>query len=75
MTEHMVEGQDYMHDYRGTALYVGDIIALYYGYGGLETGRIVQIKNHRAKVEVTYSTGEKVMSKWKYGDCMVKLYD
>jgi hypothetical protein len=51
----------------------GDIVALYYGYGGLETGEIKQIKNHRAKVEVTYSNGVKVMSKWKYGECMVKL--
>lgn len=62
-----------MHDYRGTLLREGDIVALYYGYGGLETGEIKQIKNHRAKVEVTYSTGDKVMSKWKYGECMVKL--
>lgn len=27
-----------MHDYRGTLLREGDIVALYYGYGGLETG-------------------------------------
>lgn len=69
----MIEGQDYMYDYRGTALYVDDTVALYYGYGALETGRIVKIKNHRAIVEVTYSNGVKVMSKWKYGDCMVKI--
>lgn len=62
-----------MHDYRGTLLREGDIVALYYGYGGLETGEIKQVKNHRAKVEVTYSNGAKVMSKWKYGECMVKL--
>ncbi|YP_010843958.1 hypothetical protein PP427_gp102 [Salmonella phage KM16] len=69
----MKEGVDYIHDYRGTAIGVGDVVALYYGYGGLETGEIIQIKNNRVKVEVTYSNGSKVISKWKYGECMVKL--
>ena len=62
-----------MYDCRGTPLREGDVIALYYGYGCLETGVIKQIKNNRAKVEVTYSCGTKVMSKWKYGECMAKL--
>ncbi|QQG32310.1 hypothetical protein CkP1_0077 [Citrobacter phage CkP1] len=69
----MIEGQDYMYDYRGTALRIGDTVALYYGYGALETGRIAKIKNYRAIVEVTYSNGVKVMSKWKHGNCMVKI--
>jgi hypothetical protein len=69
----LVEGEDYMSDYRGKAIQIGDIVALYYGYGCLETGVILKIKNHRAIVEVTYQTGEKSISKWKYGSCMVKL--
>lgn len=64
---------NYMHDYRGTALYEGDSVAIYYGYGALETGRIIKIKNYMAKVEITYSNGDKVLSKWKTGECMVKL--
>ena len=38
-----------MHDYRGTLLREGDIVALYYGYGGLETGEIKQIKKSSSK--------------------------
>ncbi|ARW58047.1 hypothetical protein [Serratia phage X20] len=64
-----------MNDYRGSLLNVGDTVAIYYGYGSLETGVIMKIKNHKAIVEVTYTNGHKVMSKWKFGDCMVKLND
>ncbi|ARW57499.1 hypothetical protein FDI23_gp076 [Serratia phage CHI14] len=64
-----------MNDYRGSLLNVGDTVAIYYGYGSLETGVIMKIKNHKAIVEVTYTNGHKVMSKWKYGHCMVKLND
>ena len=69
----MIEGTDYIHDYRGSAVYVGDEVAVYYGYGTLMTAKVIQIKNGRAKLEVYYSNGEKSISKWKYGDCMVKL--
>ena len=63
----MLEGTDYIHDYRGSAVYVGDEVAVYYGYGTLMTAKVIQIKNNRAKLEVYYSNGEKSISKWKYG--------
>ena len=69
----MLEGTDYIHDYRGSAVYVGDEVAVYYGYGTFMTAKVIQIKNNRAKLEVYYSNGEKSISKWKYCDCMVKL--
>ena len=69
------EGTDYIHDYRGSAVYIGDTVAVYYGYGALETAKVIQIKNNRAKLEVYYSNGEKSISKWKEGHCMVKLGD
>ncbi|EFM7019248.1 hypothetical protein BAU67_001808 [Escherichia coli] len=71
----VLEGTDCIHDHRGSAVYVGDTVAVYYGYGALETAKVIQIKNNRAKLEVYYSNGEKSISKLKYGDCMVKLED
>lgn len=68
-----LEGTDYIHDYRGSVVYVGDTVAVYYGYGSLETAKVIQIKNDRAKLEVYYSNGERSISKWKEGHCMVKL--
>ena len=62
------EGTDYIHDYRGSAVYVGDTVAV-------ETAKVIQIKNNRAKLEVYYSNGERSVSKWKEGHCMVKLGD
>lgn len=55
----ILEGTDYIHDYRGSAVYVGDEVAVYYGYGTLMTAKVIQIKNNRAKLEVYYSNGEK----------------
>ena len=43
----MLEGTDYIHDYRGSAVYVGDEVAVYYGYGTLMTAKVIQIKNNR----------------------------
>ncbi|WPJ67695.1 hypothetical protein cm3_195 [Escherichia phage JoYop] len=40
----MLEGTDYIHDYRGSAVYVGDEVAVYYGYGTLMTAKVIQIK-------------------------------
>nr|DAH54603.1 MAG TPA: hypothetical protein [Caudoviricetes sp.] len=75
MNSVVLEGTDYIHDYRGNAVYVGDTVAVYYGYGALETAKVIQIKDDRAKLEVYYSNGEKSISKWKEGYCMVKLED
>lgn len=64
-----------MRDYRGEVLDVGDQVAIYFGYNCLETGWINKISpsGNKAKVEVQYGNGDSVISKWKPGNCMVKL--
>lgn len=70
-----------MNDYRGTPLKEGDKVAIYWGYNSLATAIIHNIKGNAAKVKVQikhYPRGadpyiEEVLSKWKHGDCMVKL--
>ena len=66
-----------MKDYRGKELKVGDKVAIYFGYNCLETGWIHTISKggNNAKVHVQYTKGDTVISKWKPGDCMVKLED
>ncbi|AFH20950.1 hypothetical protein CL97_gp066 [Cronobacter phage CR9] len=72
-----------MNDYRGTPLKEGDKVAIYWGYNSLETAIIHNIQGKVAKVRVQikhHPRGaepyiEEVLSKWKRGDCMVKLPD
>lgn len=59
-----------MIDYRGTPLKEGDKVAIYWGCNRLQGGVIRQIKGRKAKVEVLGT-----ISKWKDGNCMVKLPD
>ncbi|WNL63183.1 hypothetical protein [Citrobacter phage Ci1] len=64
-----------MNDFQGRPLYVGDWVALYYGYNELKEGRIEKISNFRAKIMVFENGAFSVLSKWKYGDCMIKLHE
>lgn len=72
-----------MNDYRGTPLKVGDKVAIYWGYNSLETAIIHNIQGAGAKVKVQIKHCprggdpyiEEVLSRWKRGDCMVKLPD
>lgn len=59
-----------MVDYRGTKLAVGDKVAIYWQANCLETGTIHDIRGNKAKVRVMST-----ISKWKFGECMVKLED
>ena len=64
-----------MRDYRGEVLVVGDLVAIYFGYNSLETGRVHKISpsGNKAKVEVERGYHGPVISKWKDSGCMVKL--
>ena len=66
-----------MEDYRGTPLRVGDKVAVFYGYGMLETAFVTEIKNGRCKLKVHYyynTPNEHIVdSKWRDGFSMVKI--
>lgn len=72
-----------MTDYRGTLLKEGDKVAIYWGHNSLETAIIHTVQGNTAKVRVQIKYCprgadpyiEEVLSKWKHGDCMVKLPD
>lgn len=57
-----------MKDYRGYELAVGDTVAIYWGYNELKTAKVAKVSKNGAKVLVNG-----VLSKWKRGECMVKL--
>ncbi|UTC25252.1 hypothetical protein P7_062 [Pectobacterium phage vB_PcaM_P7_Pc] len=57
-----------MKDFLGNPLNEGDIVAIYWGYNCLKKGTVRTIKAGRAKVFV-----QGTLSKWKRGECMVKL--
>lgn len=64
-----------MNDFQGQTLREGDWVAIYYGYNTLKEGRIEKISNHRAKVMIFEQGSFSVLSKWKYGECMIKLHE
>jgi len=68
-------------DSRGERLAVGDNVMIYFGYNHLLSGVIHEIRGMGAKVLVdAWPTAQNPsqrysMSKWKRGDCMVKVPD
>ena len=68
-----------MKDFQGNELREGDWVALYYGYNELKNAKLVIIKEHKAKLDV-YEENEVrglviTRTKWKYGECMIKLHE
>lgn len=59
-----------MKDYRGTPLREGDTVAIYWGSNTLKTGIVHLIRGNHCKVKIYNGAS---VSKWKAGECMVKL--
>lgn len=74
MAKHLV-------DSAGNPLAVGDHVMIYFGYNNLLPGVVKQVRGMGAKVLVDTNPKQKdpdlrySLSKWKRGDCLVKVPD
>lgn len=65
----------HMTDYLGNPLQLGDKVAIYFGGGSLQTAYIAKFhpKYQQCKVRMEHYPSGEMSTKWKSGDCMVKI--